>query len=156
MTKINIYCIGKIKEDYLNKAINEYSKRISKYAKLTIFEFEDEKIQNNTPEKIKEIESNKILKKIKKDDYLIILDLNGEELNSVELSSYFQKLVDRGTSNINIAIGGSLGFSDEIKKRANKLICFSKLTFPHQLIRVFLLEQIYRSYKIMRNENYHH
>lgn len=156
MTKINIYCIGKIKEKYLVDAINEYSKRLSKYIKLDIIELEDEKIQNKTEDTVKNLESNKILKKLKKDDYLLILDLNGEEVDSLTLASYFQNLENKGIGEINIAIGGSLGFSDEIKKRANKSICFSKLTFPHQLIRVFLLEQIYRSYKINRNENYHH
>ncbi len=156
MTKINIYCIGKIKEKYLNDAINEYSKRISKYAKLNIIELEDEKVQNNNPSNIKDIESRKILSKLKDNDYLIILDLKGEELSSESLASFFQTLEDRGIGNINIAIGGSLGFNEEIKKRANKSLCFSHLTFPHQLIRVFLLEQLYRCYKINRNESYHH
>lgn len=156
MFKINIICVGKIKERYLLYAINEYLKRLSKYAKVNIIELEDEKVQNHTPIDIQNIESRKILTKIKDDDYLIILDLKGDEYDSVKLASYFQSLEDKGIGNIFIAIGGSLGFNDEIRKRANKSICFSKLTFPHQLIRVFLLEQLYRCYKINRNENYHH
>lgn len=156
MTKINIVCVGKIKEKYLVDAINEYLKRLSKYAKVNVIELEDEKIQNHTVTDIQNIESRKILSKIKDNDYLIILDLKGEEYNSEQLATYFQSLENKGIGNIFIAIGGSLGFNDEIRKRANKSICFSKLTFPHQLIRVFLLEQLYRCYKINRNENYHH
>ncbi len=156
MVKINIYCIGKIKEKYLTDAINEYLKRLSKYAKVEIIELEDEKIQFQETNKIKDLESNKILKKLKDKDYLTILDLKGEELTSEEFAEFFLKCEEKGISCINFAIGGSLGFNDEIKKRANKSICFSKLTFPHQLIRVFLLEQIFRSFKINRNETYHH
>ncbi len=155
MIKINIYCIGKLKEKYFGDACNEYIKRLSKYANVNVIELEDEKIQNNTPEKIKKIEGEKLLKKLKDNDYLVILDLNCEEYTSEELAKYFLNLEEKGIGTINFAIGGSLGFSDEVKKRANKRICFSKLTFPHQLIRIFLLEQIYRSFKINRNENYH-
>lgn len=156
MIKINIYCIGKLKEKYFVDACNEYIKRLSKYANVNVIEIEDEKIQNNTPDKIKKIEGEKLLKKLKDNDYLVILDLNCEEYTSEQLANYFLNLEEKGIGNINFAIGGSLGFSDEVKKRANKRICFSKLTFPHQLIRIFLLEQIYRSFKINKNESYHH
>lgn len=156
MIKINIFCIGKLKEKYFVDACNEYIKRLSKYANVNVIEIEDEKIQNNTPDKIKKIEGEKLLKKLKDNDYLVILDLNCEEYTSEQLANYFLSLEEKGIGNINFAIGGSLGFSDEVKKRANKRICFSKLTFPHQLIRIFLLEQIYRSFKINKNESYHH
>ena len=114
MIKINIICVGKIKERYLLDAINEYLKRLSKYAKVNIIELEDEKVQNHTAIDIQNIESRKILTKIKDDDYLIILDLKGDEYDSIKLASYFQSLEDKGIGNVFIAIGGSIGFNDEI------------------------------------------
>ena len=158
MLNINIVCIGKIKENYLKDAINEYSKRLSKYCKLTILELPDEKIPDKLNEslsnEIKNKESNAILNHIKKDSYIICLDLTGKELSSEEFSKNIEKL-SLQTSNITFVIGGSLGLSSDLLKKAHKKICFSKMTFPHQLIRVFLLEQIFRGFKISNGETYH-
>ena len=158
MLNINIVCIGKIKENYLKDAINEYSKRLSKYCKLTILELPDEKIPDKLNEslsnEIKNKESNAILDHIKKDSYIICLDLTGKELSSEEFSKNIEKL-SLQTSNITFVIGGSLGLSSDLLKKAHQKICFSKMTFPHQLIRVFLLEQIFRGFKIAHNETYH-
>ena len=158
MLNINIVCIGKIKENYLKDAINEYSKRLSKYCKLTILELPDEKIPDKLNEslsnEIKNKESNAILNHIKKDSYIICLDLTGKELSSEEFSKNIENL-SLQTSNITFVIGGSLGLSSDLLKKAHQKICFSKMTFPHQLFRVLLLEQIYRAFKIMNNESYH-
>ena len=158
MLTINIVCIGKIKETYLKDAINEYSKRLSKYCKLTILELPDEKIPDklnkSLSNEIKVKESNIILNHIKKDAYIICLDLTGKELSSEEFSKNIQNL-SLQTSNITFVIGGSLGLSSDILKKAHQKICFSKMTFPHQLIRVFLLEQIFRGFKISHGETYH-
>ena len=158
MLNINIVCIGKIKETYLKDAINEYSKRLSKYCKLTILELPDEKIPDRLNEslsnEIKNKESNAILNHIKKDSYIICLDLTGKELSSEDFSKNIENLsLER--SNITFVIGGSLGLSSDLLKKAHQKICFSKMTFPHQLIRVFLLEQIFRAFKISNGETYH-
>lgn len=158
MLNINIVCIGKIKEAYLKDAINEYSKRLSKYCKLTILELPDEKIPDRLNEslsnEIKNKESNAILNHIKKDSYIICLDLTGKELSSEDFSKNIENL-SLQTSNITFVIGGSLGLSSDLLKKAHQKICFSKMTFPHQLIRVFLLEQIFRAFKISNGETYH-
>ena len=158
MLTINIVCIGKIKESYLKDAINEYSKRLSKYCKLNIIELPDEKIPDKLNEslsnEIKNKESNSILNHIKKDSYVICLDLTGKELSSEEFSKTIENL-SLQTSNITFVICGSLGLSTDILKKAHQKICFSKMTFPHQLIRVFLLEQIFRGFKISNGETYH-
>ncbi len=158
MLNINIVCIGKIKENYLKDAINEYSKRLRKYCKLNILELPDEKIPDKLNEsisqEIKAKESNNILNHIKKDSYIICLDLKGKEFSSEEFSKNIDNL-SLQTSNITFVIGGSLGLSDDILKKAHQKICFSKMTFPHQLIRVFLLEQIFRGFKISHGETYH-
>ncbi len=158
MLTINIICIGKMKENYLKEAMNEYSKRLHKYCKLTILELPDEKIPDKLNEsisnEIKIKESNSILNHIKKDSYVICLDLKGKELSSEEFSQTITNL-SLQTSNITFVIGGSLGLSQDILNRANQKICFSKMTFPHQLIRVFLLEQIFRGFKISNGETYH-
>ena len=158
MLNINIVCIGKIKENYLKDAINEYSKRLNKYCKLNILELPDEKIPDklnpSIAEEIKNKETNNILNHLKKDSYIICLDLSGKEITSEEFSKTIENL-SMETSSITFIIGGSLGFSSEIYKKVNQKICFSKMTFPHQLIRVFLLEQIYRGFKILSNETYH-
>lgn len=158
MLTINILCIGKIKETFFKEAINEYSKRLSKYCKLNIIELNDEKIpdKSNTSieNEIKTKECNKLINHIKKDSYIIALDLSGKELSSEELSQNIEK-ISMQTSQITFIIGGSLGLTDSILKLSNQKICFSKMTFPHQLIRVFLLEQIYRSFKISNGETYH-
>ena len=158
MIHINIICVGKIKENYLKDAILEYSKRLSKYCKLDIIEIEDEQIPNNINEKIsnniKNIEGNKILSHLK-NSYIIALDLKGKQYSSEEFSKKIENISVSNNSNITFIIGGSLGLSDAVLNKSNELICFSKMTFPHQLIRVFLLEQLFRSFKIQNNETYH-
>ena len=158
MLNIEILCVGKIKENYLKSAIDEYSKRLSRYCKLSIVELPDEKIpeklNDNIINIIKTKESANIKKHIKKDSYIICLDLNGKEFSSIEFSKNLESLSLR-TSHITFIIGGSLGLSTDLLKQANQKICFSKMTFPHQLIRVFLLEQIFRGFKISNGETYH-
>ena len=158
MLTINIICIGKVKEKYLKDAINEYSRRLSKYCKLNILELSDEKIpdklNDSISNEIKNKESNAILNHIKKDSYIICLDLTGKELSSEEFSKNIENL-SLQTSNITFVIGGSLGLSSDLLKKSHQKICFSKMTFPHQLIRVFLLEQIFRGFKISNGETYH-
>lgn len=149
---MKLICVGKIKEKYLNDAIDEYKKRLSKYTKLDIVVLPD--ISYNEIDKVKKEEGKLILKHLKETDNVIILDINGIELSSVELTNKLCRL-EAVNSNITFIIGGSYGLSDEVKKRANFSLSFSKLTFPHQLFRVILLEQIYRTYKIRNNENYH-
>ena len=149
---IKLICVGKIKEKYLNEAIDEYKKRLSKYTKLDIIELPDSSY--NEIDKVKKEEGKLILKHIKETDNVIILDINGQELSSVELTTKLC-FIETMNSNITFIIGGSYGLSEEVKKRANYSISFSKLTFPHQLFRVILLEQFYRTYKIRNNENYH-
>ena len=148
---IKIICVGKIKEQYLKDAIDEYMKRISKYTKIEIIELPD---MNYDIKKTLETEKNNILNHIKNTDYNILLDINGKELTSVDFSNTIDK-IRNNYSNINFIIGGSNGVHEEIKKIVNERISFSKLTFPHQLFRVILLEQIYRSFKILNNEEYH-
>ena len=158
MLTINILCIGKIKEDFFRNAINEYSKRLSKYCKLNIVELPDEKIPDklniNMTEQIKEKESNNIINHLPKDTYIICLDLTGKEYSSENSSSKLENL-SQITSNITFVIGGSLGIHKNLLNKANEKICFSKMTFPHQLIRIFLLEQIFRAFKISNGETYH-
>ena len=158
MVHINIVCVGKIKENYLKDAILEYSKRLSKYCKLDIIEIDDEQIPNNLNSKlcenIKNIEGNKILSHIK-NSYVISLDLKGKQYSSEEFSLKLENIAINNNSNITFVIGGSLGLSNDVILKSNELICFSKMTFPHQLIRVFLLEQLFRAYKIQNNETYH-
>lgn len=159
MIHINIICVGKIKENYLKDAISEYSKRLTKYCTLNIIELPDEKIPNNPNQKdisiIKDKESKNIISQLKKDSYIICLDLKGKQYTSEEFSKKIENISLNHTSSITFIIGGSLGMSEELLNKSNELICFSKMTFPHQLFRVFLLEQIYRAFKISNNENYH-
>lgn len=149
---IKILCVGKIKEKYFSDAIAEYQKRISKYTKLEIIEVEDVFEQNVSD--IKKKEAELLNKYIFSKDYVITLEIEGKLLDSIELS---KKIADTLIINSNIVfiIGGSYGLDDSIKKRSNYALSFSKLTFPHQLFRILLLEQIYRSYKIINNESYH-
>ena len=159
MLHINIICVGKIKETFLRDAIDEYSKRLNKYCNLTITELPDEKIPNNASEKeeaiVKEKEGQNILNNIKKDSYIICLDLKGKQYTSEEFSEKLENISLNYNSSITFVIGGSLGISTSVLSVANELISFSKMTFPHQLFRVFLLEQIYRGFKIINNETYH-
>ena len=156
MIKIKIVCVGKIKENYLTQGISEYLKRLSGYCNLEIIEVKDEKIVSGiNEEKIKEIESNRILEKLNDKDYIVLLDLRGKELTSEEFALKIDKLINEGVGNYCFIIGGSLGVNENVRKRANFLISFSKLTFTHQMIRLLLLEQIYRAFKINNNETYH-
>lgn len=157
MVHINIVCIGKIKETYLKDAIIEYSKRLSKYCMLSIIELSDEPIPNNASladeEKIIKVESQKLQNALPK-GYNILLDLQGKEYSSTDFAEKIKSL-QLTNSTLNFIIGGSLGTSQDLRNICQERICFSKMTFPHQLIRVFLLEQIYRSFKIINNEKYH-
>lgn len=158
---MNIYIIsvGKIKEKYLRDALSEYSKRLSKYCKLEIIEVQDEKTPENASEKeellIKQKEGKVLLKCIKDNMYVIGLAINGKMSSSEELADFIQDLGIHGESNIAFVIGGSLGLSEEVLKRCDYALSFSKMTFPHQLMRVILLEQIYRCYRIINGEPYH-
>jgi 23S rRNA (pseudouridine1915-N3)-methyltransferase len=158
MLSINIICVGKIKEKYLKDAINEYSKRLSRYCKLTITELQDEKIPDklnpSLEAEIKQKECTNIMNHIKKDSFVIALDLKGKEFTSEEFSKKIDSL-SMETSNLTFIIGGSLGLTKELLDVCNLKVCFSKMTFPHQLIRVFLLEQIFRAFKISNGETYH-
>ena len=147
---IKIICIGSIKENYLKEAIKEYQKRLSKYTKLEIIELKDENDNTNPLKKEKE----SIIKHINQKDNIVLLDIKGKELTS-EQFAYFINNELTNYSNITFIIGSSNGLDDDIKKLADKKISFSKLTFPHQLFRVILLEQIYRGFKIINNETYH-
>ena len=142
---IKIICVGKVKEKYLQEAINDYMKRLTKYHKIEIIEVEDSNITQ---------EKNRIIKYIDNKDYVITLDIEGNILSSIELSQRIDNLFITN-SNITFIIGGSCGLDNEIKQRSNYSLSFSKLTFPHQLFRVILLEQIYRCFKILNNETYH-
>lgn len=156
MIKVKIVCVGKIKESYLNSGIAEYLKRLSGYCNAQIVEVKDEKITNsNSEEKIKEIEGNRILEKICDKDYVLLLDLKGKQIDSLELAEKIDSLISKGIGNYVFVIGGSLGVSENVRKRADFLLSFSKLTFTHQMIRLVLLEQIYRVFKINNNETYH-
>ena len=148
---ITIICVGKIKEKYLKSAIDEYTKRLSRYCKLNIVELGDEKTPDNASEK----EGEAILKSIKDNMFVIALELKGNMLSSEDLSNYIRDLGIKGESNIAFVIGGSLGLSNAVLARANYKLCFSKMTFPHQLFRVMLLEQVYRGFRIISGEPYH-
>ena len=157
--KITILTVGKIKEKYLRDAIDEYSKRLSKYCKLEIIEVADEKTPDNASEvvedSIRQKEGERLLKQIKSDAFVITLEIKGQMLDSVAFADKIDQLGVQGKSHITFVIGGSLGLSQEVMKRSDYAISFSKMTFPHQLMRVILLEQIYRGYRIMMKEPYH-
>ena len=147
--KITIVCVGKIKEKFYRDAVEEYKKRLGRYCKMQIVEVADEK----TPDKASE--GNRILSHISDNDYVIALAINGKERDSVELAEHIKALGLHGKSSLTFVIGGSLGLSEEVLKRADEKLSFSKMTFPHQLMRVILAEQIYRSYRIIHGEPYH-
>ena len=156
---IEIICVGKIKEKYLEAAIAEYSKRLSRYAKLKITELKDEKTIDGQSfaldEKVKDMEGTRILSALKEDAVKIILDLRGRELSSVDFSAKMQDYMIFGKGTIQFVIGGSLGLSKSVIDKADFLLKFGEMTYPHQLMRVMLLEQIYRAFRIMNNEPYH-
>lgn len=149
---IKIITVGSIKEKYLKEAIEEYTKRLSKYTNIEIIEVKDEGLVE--PQKALILEEEKILKHINDKDYIITLEIEGKEFTSEELASTLDK-IQLESSNITFIIGGSYGLSQSIKNKSRLHLSFSKMTFPHQLFRVLLLEQIYRSYKINNNESYH-
>ncbi len=155
---ITILCVGKIKEKYFTAAIDEYTKRMGRFAKFSIIELPDEKIPDNASAREEEIikskEGKAILSRLRDSDYAIAMCIEGTQLDSVELSAKIEK-ISMNSSSIVFIIGGSLGLSDEVKKRAQLRLSFGKITLPHQLMRVVMCEQIYRAFKINNNEQYH-
>lgn len=157
--KITLITVGKIKEKYLKDAIAEYSKRLSRYCKLEIIEVTDEKTPDQSSEAvdnaIRDKEGERILKHIRDDMFVITLEIAGKMLTSEELAEKMENLGIQGNSNIALVIGGSIGLGREVLKRSDYALSFSKMTFPHQLMRVILLEQVYRSFRIINGEPYH-
>lgn len=156
---ITVISVGKIKEKYLVAGIAEYAKRLSKYCKLTLVEVADEKAPENLSEKdmliVKRREGERILSRIKDNTYVVTLEIEGKQMTSEAFSKKIDKLMLDGVSNVVFVIGGSLGISKEVIARSDFKISFSKMTFPHQLMKMILLEQIYRGFRIIRNEPYH-
>ena len=152
---IRIVAVGKIKEKAMKQLIEEYAKRISAYSRLEIAEVDDEPNVNNMDDNVRQIEGERILKQIKKDSYVILLDLKGKTLSSEELAEKISRINTYQSSNITFVIGGSLGVSEQVKQRADFMLKMSDMTFPHNLARLIILEQIYRSYKILNHEPYH-
>ena len=157
--KITLLTVGKIKEKYLKDAIAEYSKRLSNYCKLEIIEVADEKTPDNASEVVENVirdkEGERLLKYVKDDAFVITLEIKGKMMTSEELAEKIDTLGIRGVSHIMFIIGGSIGLGEDVIKRSDFALSFSKMTFPHQLMRVILLEQIYRSYRIISGEPYH-
>lgn len=157
--KVRILTIGKLKEKYLVNGINEYVKRLNAYCKVEMVEVPDEPIPDNASENVENIikdkEADKIVSKIKDDEYVIVLDLHGKEIDSVTFSKHIENCMIQGKSTITFVIGGSLGLGKSLLQRANYRLCFSQMTFPHQLMKLILVEQIYRAFKIMNNQTYH-
>ncbi|MBA4538299.1 23S rRNA (pseudouridine(1915)-N(3))-methyltransferase RlmH [Bacillus aquiflavi] len=156
---ISIISVGKIKEKYLKLGMEEYKKRLSAYAKVDIIEVPDEKAPENLSktemEQVKKKEGDRILAKIDQDSYIIALAIDGKMKSSEQLADSLDKLATYGKSKLTFVIGGSLGLSNDVLKQADEKLSFSKMTFPHQLMRLILLEQIYRAFRIMRGEPYH-
>lgn len=157
---IKILCVGKLSEKFLKDACDEYKKRISAFSKIEIIEIPEEKILTQTPSKLEienvlKKEEGRILNKISDSDFVITLEILGKSVNSEDFSKFLEEKMNDGNSKFIFVIGGSFGLGDEIKKRSNFKLSFSKFTFPHQLFRVVLLEQIYRAFKIMNNQIYH-
>lgn len=160
MIKINIICIGKIKEKYFTDAINEYAKRLSAFCKLSITELSEERIRSNNPNQsqIDEViaaEGKRILQKINSADYVAAMCIEGKMLSSEELSKTLDSISLSGKSTVDFIIGGSYGLSDEVKRRADLKLSMSRMTFPHQMARMILSEQIYRAFEISTNGKYH-
>lgn len=157
--KISLICVGKLKEKYLLQGVEEYVKRLKRYCTLEITELTDEKTPDSAGEAMEEIiknrEGERILKALKEDSYCIALAIEGSLLSSIELAEKMETLGVTGTSHISFIIGGSLGLSKEVLNRADYKLSFSKMTFPHQLMRMILLEQIYRAYRIINHQPYH-
>ena len=159
LLKIKIITVGKLKEKYLVQGINEYLKRLQSYAKVEIIEVADEKAPENLSEaemlQVKGKEGERILAKINDQDYVFVLAINGKQFSSEEFSKEVEQLGINGKSQLAFVIGGSLGLSDQVLKRSQQQMSFGKLTYPHQLMRLVLVEQIYRGFRIMRGEPYH-
>ena len=157
--KITIIAVGKVKEKFYRDALAEYGKRLGKYCRLEVVEVEDEKTPDKAGEalelQIKEKEAQRILEYVKEDAYLITLEIEGRKMDSVSFAKKLEKLATYGTSHIQFVIGGSLGLHDMVSARADEKISFSDMTFPHQLMRILLEEQIYRGYRIICGEPYH-
>lgn len=157
--KITLVTVGKVKEKYLRDAIEEYKKRLSKYCKLEILEVQDEKTPDSASENqenlIRSKEGDRIMKYLKDDAYVITLEIGGKMLDSLEFSKKIESLGIQGKSHLIFVIGGSIGLGQQVLSRSDLALSFSKMTFPHQLMRVILLEQIYRGYRIMAGEPYH-
>ncbi|WP_336883492.1 23S rRNA (pseudouridine(1915)-N(3))-methyltransferase RlmH [Priestia koreensis] len=156
---ISIITIGKLKEKYLKQGISEYLKRLSTYAKVEVIELSDEKAPENLSEaemeQVKQKEGERILAKISDDTHVIALAIEGKLKSSEELAKDLDQLATYGKSKVAFIIGGSLGLSDQVMKRSNVALSFSRMTFPHQLMRLILLEQVYRAFRINRGEPYH-
>lgn len=156
---ITVVAVGKLKEKYWQEAVKEYSKRLGKYCRFNIIEIRESLLRGNPSvadeEAVKTAEGQEILSKIKSSDYVITLEIKGRGLSSTELAKRIDDLAIMGKSSIVFVIGGSLGLSQEVSRRADFKLSFSAMTFPHQMMRVILLEQIYRAFKIMKNEAYH-
>ncbi len=157
--KISLICVGKLKEKYLVMGVEEYAKRLGRYCSLEMIELTDEKTPENAGEAMEELikkkEGERIIKAVKDDSFCIVLAIEGKQLTSVELAQKLDTLGVNGTSHISFIIGGSLGLSPEVLSRADYQLSFSKMTFPHQLMRMILLEQIYRAYRIIHKQPYH-
>jgi len=157
--KITIISVGKIKEKYFVGAINEYAKRLTKYCKLNVIEVPDEKAPENLSAaemvQVKNKEGERILSKVRDTDYVFALAIEGKQFTSEELAEKMSSLALSGKSDVVFIIGGSLGLSEAVMKRSDYQLSFSKMTFPHQLMKVVLLEQVYRGFRIIRNEPYH-
>lgn len=156
MMKIKIVSVGSIKEKFLKDAISEYLKRLTRFAKIEIIEVDETKIQNKSEEQVKKEEGERLLKRIGQDEFVFLLDLKGELISSEVLAQKINDLINKGISPLTFVIGGTLGLSEEVKKRANIKLSISKMTFTHQMCRMIILEQIYRAFKIINNEEYHH
>ncbi|KGX93706.1 50S rRNA methyltransferase [Pontibacillus halophilus JSM 076056 = DSM 19796] len=157
--QIQIVSVGKIKEKYIKQGITEFEKRLRPYCKLTMDEVNDEQAPEQMSEKemikVKDKEGERILNKIKPNQYVIVLDLQGEQWSSENLAKHMEQLSIHGKSQVSFVIGGSNGLSNDVLKRADQKLSFSKMTFPHQLMKLILMEQIYRAFKIQKNEPYH-
>ncbi len=157
--RIRIVCIGKLKERYWSEAVEEYSKRLSRYCELEIVQLKEARLPDKASladeQNVIFEEGQSILKNIKEGSQVITLEIKGRELSSEGLSAYLGELQLEGKSDLTFVIGGSLGLSEQVSARADFKLSFSRMTFPHQMMRVILLEQIYRAFKILRNETYH-
>ena len=157
--QINLLAVGKLKEKYWKGAVDEYSKRLSSYCKVNVIEVADEPTPDNASpaqeEQIKKREADKLLSKIGDRDYVIALAIQGKNLTSEEFADHLDKMAGSGYSTFTFIIGGSLGLHETVLQRANYKLSFSKFTFPHQMVRVILMEQVYRAFRIQRGEPYH-